>query len=85
MHDTGTASESTRAGPLAESEHRRITSVDAKEQQLFLYINHYIIVIASSCSTSTARVSDKSYNFSIVIPLILFTIIVFYNGKEVKS
>lgn len=41
MHDTGTTSESTKAGPLAASEHRQITSGDANEQKLF-----YILIIA---------------------------------------
>ena len=50
--------------PLAAREYRQITSGDAKELQLFLYIHYCIIVTASLCSASTVRVDDQSYNFN---------------------
>jgi len=63
------ASGSTRAGPLAIGKYRRITSRDVKELQLFLYIHHCIIITTSSCSASTARVDDQSYNFNSNSPI----------------
>ena len=70
MHDIGTTSESTRAGPLASSEHHQIISGDAKEQQLF-----YILIIAKSVHLVRTRLQQQESMIKVTNTIIILQLV----------